>query len=318
MSDRINPVIRTPIRFELVRSTADPAPARVVPPSPMSLESKPIPRHRRRSRSGWMPALLISLLVHAALLGAAVFIVVFHASKREVVTTEPDAHVLTLDLRTASTLPSNTQQQVLDPLPESRAESSIPAPPEVDLVPLPPLELEPDPEPLVEETQTLLSSFSNSVPPPASAISNARLNLRAPNVAKGSPNGVEGGVGPATAAKSAGGSAEGQPGGVGTTSTGNGPPLISSGLLHAKHVERPRYPDASRQRGDQGVVTCRLTIGRDGEVIDVVVEVSSGFSLLDDEAVRALKHWRFQSLEDVTDSPRVQALQRLEFKLGHG
>ena len=68
-------------------------------------------------------------------------------------------------------------------------------------------------------------------------------------------------------------------------------------------------------RGEEGTVTCRLTIDREGTVIDVVVVESSGYPVLDDAAVRALHTWRFEPLARLTERGEVHALQRLSFKL---
>jgi protein TonB len=54
----------------------------------------------------------------------------------------------------------------------------------------------------------------------------------------------------------------------------------------------PNYPLLSRQRGWQGVVLLRLSIGIDGAVTSVAVERSSGYDVLDAEAVAAVRTWR--------------------------
>jgi protein TonB len=54
----------------------------------------------------------------------------------------------------------------------------------------------------------------------------------------------------------------------------------------------PNYPLLARQRGWQGVVLLRLSIGADGAVTKVTVERSSGYDVLDAEAVAAVRTWR--------------------------
>jgi protein TonB len=54
----------------------------------------------------------------------------------------------------------------------------------------------------------------------------------------------------------------------------------------------PNYPLLARQRGWQGVVLLRLSIGVDGTVTHVSVERSSGYDVLDAEAVAAVRTWR--------------------------
>lgn len=55
----------------------------------------------------------------------------------------------------------------------------------------------------------------------------------------------------------------------------------------------PEYPWESIRRGQEGVVRLRLRIGRDGAVLEVSVETSSGFPRLDEAARAAVARWRF-------------------------
>lgn len=90
---------------------------------------------------------------------------------------------------------------------------------------------------------------------------------------------------------------------------------IDGKALRVRRAGRPAYPDECRRRGEQGSVTCRLTIDRDGEVVDVLVVTSSGFPVLDAAAVRTLLRWRFEPLARLTTREQVHALQRLDFEL---
>jgi protein TonB len=58
-------------------------------------------------------------------------------------------------------------------------------------------------------------------------------------------------------------------------------------------VVEPRYPDAARRRGLEGVVRIEVDLGADGAVVDVRVLESSGVTSFDDAAVRAVRRWRF-------------------------
>jgi protein TonB len=62
----------------------------------------------------------------------------------------------------------------------------------------------------------------------------------------------------------------------------------------AARNRRPNYPEASRRRGEQGVVRVELRIDPNGRVVDVRVLESSGFSALDAEAVQTVRDWRFR------------------------
>ena len=57
---------------------------------------------------------------------------------------------------------------------------------------------------------------------------------------------------------------------------------------------RPNYPDASRRRGEEGVVRVELLIDPTGRVADVRILESSGFSALDAAALQTLREWRFR------------------------
>ena len=57
---------------------------------------------------------------------------------------------------------------------------------------------------------------------------------------------------------------------------------------------KPTYPMLARRRGEQGVVLLRVHVRADGSVAEVTVTQSSGFSQLDDSALRTVREsWRF-------------------------
>ena len=62
----------------------------------------------------------------------------------------------------------------------------------------------------------------------------------------------------------------------------------------AARNRRPNYPEASRRRGEEGVVRVELLVDPNGRVVDVRVLESSGFSNLDAEAVKTVRDWRFR------------------------
>jgi protein TonB len=64
--------------------------------------------------------------------------------------------------------------------------------------------------------------------------------------------------------------------------------------VDAARNRRPNYPEASRRRGEQGVVRVELLVDPNGRVVDVRVLESSGFSALDAEAVQTVRDWRFR------------------------
>ncbi len=54
----------------------------------------------------------------------------------------------------------------------------------------------------------------------------------------------------------------------------------------------PSYPLQARARGEQGTVGIRLTIGTDAKPKDIQIIKSSGYALLDQAAVQAVRLWR--------------------------
>lgn len=56
----------------------------------------------------------------------------------------------------------------------------------------------------------------------------------------------------------------------------------------------PRYPEISRRLGEEGVVLLFVIVNREGYVVEVRVDQSSGHSLLDEAAVKAVKRWKFE------------------------
>jgi len=63
--------------------------------------------------------------------------------------------------------------------------------------------------------------------------------------------------------------------------------------VDATHCPPPAYPRAARRMGQEGVVEILVTVGADGRPTAVAVHQSSGFPLLDDAALEAVKGWRF-------------------------
>jgi len=56
----------------------------------------------------------------------------------------------------------------------------------------------------------------------------------------------------------------------------------------------PQYPMLSRKRKEQGTVWLLLLVDKNGLVSELKLKTSSGFARLDEAALRAVKHWKFQ------------------------
>lgn len=91
------------------------------------------------------------------------------------------------------------------------------------------------------------------------------------------------------------------------------PPSFSAGYLRNPP---PRYPLAARRAGEQGTVTLKVLVTREGLPARVDLEKSSGSAHLDHAALEAVKTWRFaparQGAEPVESWVLVPIVFRLE------
>jgi TonB family protein len=64
-----------------------------------------------------------------------------------------------------------------------------------------------------------------------------------------------------------------------------------------KDYQKPDYPEWAKRDGVEGAVTLRFYVLPDGRVKDnIFVEKTSGFGDFDNNAVNALRQWRFEPL----------------------
>ncbi|MCS6860896.1 MAG: energy transducer TonB [Abditibacteriales bacterium] len=57
---------------------------------------------------------------------------------------------------------------------------------------------------------------------------------------------------------------------------------------------KPDYPPDARRQKQEGVVYLLVSINARGRVEDVQVDQSSGFTLLDEAALKAVRRWEFE------------------------
>ncbi len=79
-------------------------------------------------------------------------------------------------------------------------------------------------------------------------------------------------------------------------STANEQPLYRapSTAITYLHNPKPRYPRIAKLRGMEGITKLRVKVGTDGRAISVDVDTSSGFTVLDKAAIKAVRQWRFE------------------------
>lgn len=68
-------------------------------------------------------------------------------------------------------------------------------------------------------------------------------------------------------------------------------------LIDAQVVENanpaPIYPRLARLKGWEGTVILRILVDADGKVQEINIHQASGYSILDDEALKTVKKWKF-------------------------
>lgn len=79
--------------------------------------------------------------------------------------------------------------------------------------------------------------------------------------------------------------------------SGSGP--ASAGVVTGMKADylfnpSPPYPDAARRRGQEGQVILFVVVDRSGAPMTVSIKKSSGVSVLDEAALKAVKKWKFK------------------------
>jgi protein TonB len=80
----------------------------------------------------------------------------------------------------------------------------------------------------------------------------------------------------------------------------------------------PRYPISARRRGEQGTVTLRVLVARDGAPVRVSLETTSGSGSLDEAALEAVRNWRFVPARQGGQAVEAWVLVPIVFKLDGG
>ena len=77
----------------------------------------------------------------------------------------------------------------------------------------------------------------------------------------------------------------------------------------------PRYPLIARRNGEQGTVTLRVLVTREGLPASVSVEKTSGSTHLDSAALETVKTWRFMPVRQGAQPVEAWVLVPIVFKL---
>lgn len=77
----------------------------------------------------------------------------------------------------------------------------------------------------------------------------------------------------------------------------------------------PRYPLIARRNGEQGTVTLRVVVTREGTAGSVAVEKTSGSAALDGAALATVKEWRFVPAQQNGQPVEAPVLVPIVFRL---
>ncbi len=71
--------------------------------------------------------------------------------------------------------------------------------------------------------------------------------------------------------------------------------LPASGISEPRYLHNPEptYPSAAKRRHQEGTVVLLVALDANGRADSIDVKQSSGFSILDDAATRAVRRWKF-------------------------
>jgi periplasmic protein TonB len=78
---------------------------------------------------------------------------------------------------------------------------------------------------------------------------------------------------------------------------------------------KPRYPEAARRAGAQGITILKVNVLENGRVGEVLIEKSAGFRELDVSAMEAVQKWLFEPARRGKDRVAVWVLLPVKFEL---
>lgn len=93
------------------------------------------------------------------------------------------------------------------------------------------------------------------------------------------------------------------------TSAGNGNAASGVARWAGGHMPPPNYPATARRSNQQGSVAVRFTVDEQGNVVSASVIRACPFATLNDEAIRAVRCWKFKP------GVRASNQQTIHFKL---
>jgi protein TonB len=203
-------------------------------------------------------SLIVSVLVHGLAIGGAVWLGKFHRTTAIVEVGD----VTTLELIAA---PASAPERAIETLLKTPLPVSTPPP-------SPPIPLSAEEIVPVKTVSPLpVQEITSPIPTPV---------VPAVVVAVSAPPSV-----------AVGDNSSPAPGNDFTTVAGN--PTAQAKPDYRKNPE-PEYPLAARRRGQQGTVLLSVTVNARGQATEIALKQSSGYELLDQAALQAVKAWEFE------------------------
>ena len=77
----------------------------------------------------------------------------------------------------------------------------------------------------------------------------------------------------------------------------------------------PKYPDEARKKYLEGKVLLKMTVSNEGIVSDAEVVESSGYDILDEAAINAVKEWRFTPAKENSEAISAEVVMPIIFKI---
>ena len=95
------------------------------------------------------------------------------------------------------------------------------------------------------------------------------------------------------------------------------PAAMSPPVFNVAYLRNPppQYPLVARRNGEQGTVTLKVLVTRDGIPASVAVERTSGSSRLDEAAAETVRTWRFVPARQGTQPVEAWVLVPIVFRL---
>jgi protein TonB len=90
---------------------------------------------------------------------------------------------------------------------------------------------------------------------------------------------------------------------------GAGSSAVGSDRWVGGRMPKPNYPSAARRSGQQGRVVVQFTVDERGYVVDAKITGSCAHSILNEEALRTVRRWKFRP------GPRASASRPIVFQL---